>query len=140
MRFLTIAAIGALAVTATPAFAQDEDAGFEGPYIGGSFGYTIQNNDIGEFQRFDRGFNGSFDTITTTTGANAFSPGFCNGAARGPVADALGLAGWPSRMVTGPQCLLMDNHYPLTSLLSWTATAAGRKTAAWSARSAIVRA
>lgn len=83
MRFFNVVTLGALAMTATPALAQDEEAGFDGPYVGGSFGYTIQNNDIGEFQRFDRGLNGSFDTITTTTGANAFSPGFCNGAARG---------------------------------------------------------
>lgn len=84
MRILTGAAIGALAFTATPALAQDEDQGFEGPYVGVSVGYGFQNNDVGEFQRFDRGFDGSFDTITTTTGANAFSPGFCNGAGRGP--------------------------------------------------------
>lgn len=85
MRILTAAALGAFAFTATPALAQDEEPGFDGPYIGVSAGYGFQNNDIGEFQRFDRGFDGSSDTITTTTGANAFSPGFCNGAARGPV-------------------------------------------------------
>lgn len=84
MRFLIGAAIGALATTTGPALAQDEGAAFDGPYIGGSVGYGFQNNDVGEFQNFDRGFNGSFDTITTTTGANAFSPGFCNGAAKGP--------------------------------------------------------
>lgn len=91
MRFLTGAAIGALAIIATPALAQDDQVGFDGPYVGVSVGYGFQNNDVGEFQRFDRGFNGSFDTITTTTGANAFSPGFCNGAARG-TAPASGCA------------------------------------------------
>lgn len=83
MRFPTRAAIAAIAIVATPALAQEE-AEFEGPYVGVSVGATVQNNDVGEFQRFDRGLNGSFDTITTTTGTNAFSPGFCNGAANGP--------------------------------------------------------
>lgn len=87
MRHLTTAAAAALAFLTAPAMAQDAtdtDDNFNGPYVGGSFGAGVQNNDVGEFQRFDRGLNGSFDTITTTTGANAFSPGFCNGAARGP--------------------------------------------------------
>ena len=67
---------------ATPAFAQDGEAEFDGFYIGGSVGYAVQNNDVGETILFDRGSNGSFgETITTGAGANAFSPGFCNGAA-----------------------------------------------------------
>jgi outer membrane immunogenic protein len=79
-RFLA-AGIAALAI-ATPAFAQDGAAEFDGVYIGGSVGYAVQNNDVGETILFDRGSNGSFgETITTGTGANAFSPGFCNGAA-----------------------------------------------------------
>ena len=83
MRVLTCAAIAALTCTAAPALAQDAEQAFSGPYVGGSVGYGFQNNDVGEFQRFDRGFDGTFDTITTTTGANAFSPGFCNGRAGG---------------------------------------------------------
>ena len=83
MRILTCAAVAACALSVTPALAQEAPA-FDGPYIGGSIGYGFQNNDVGEFQRFDRGFDGSFDTITTTTGGNAFSPGFCNGAATSP--------------------------------------------------------
>lgn len=81
MRVLTCAALAALTCAAAPAMAQDADQAFNGPYVGGSVGYGFQNNDVGEFQRFDRGFDGSFDTITTTIGGNAFSPGFCNGAA-----------------------------------------------------------
>lgn len=87
MRHVMTVAAAALAFVAAPALAQDgsdTDDNFTGPYVGGSVGVGVQNNDVGESQRFDRGFNGSFDTITTTTGANAFSPGFCNGAARGP--------------------------------------------------------
>lgn len=86
MRHLMHATVAALALAAAPAMAQDapSDDNFNGPYVGGSFGIGVQNNDVREFQRFDRGFDGSYDTITTTTGANAFSPGFCNGAANGP--------------------------------------------------------
>ncbi|APR54395.1 porin family protein [Sphingomonas koreensis] len=79
-RFLT-ASIAAIAF-ATPALAQDREAEFDGFYIGASVGYSVQNNDVGERILFDRGSNGSFgETITTAGGANAFSPGFCNGAA-----------------------------------------------------------
>ncbi len=90
MRTLMGAATGvlALAVVSTPAFAQDgsSEEAFSGVYVGGSFGYTVQKNDIGESITFDRGSNGSFgETITTAPtatppNANAFAPGFCNGA------------------------------------------------------------
>ena len=79
--------IAGLALAAIPAaaFAQDatpsDGPGFEGVYVGGSVGISVQDNDRGERVLFDRGFNGSLDTITTAAGANAFSPGFCNGAA-----------------------------------------------------------
>ncbi|MEG3179209.1 outer membrane protein [Sphingomonas sp. LT1P40] len=88
MRNLMGAATGVLALSAVsaPAYAQDmaSDEEFTGFYVGGSVGYTVQNNDIGESIVFDAGRNGSFgDTITTAppASANAFSPGFCNGAA-----------------------------------------------------------
>lgn len=86
MRTLLGATAGALtlAVAAAPAYAQDapSDEEFTGFYVGGSVGYTVQKNDVGESILFDAGRNGSFgDTITTADGANAFAPGFCNGAA-----------------------------------------------------------
>ena len=83
----------AVALGAAPAFAQDaEDKGFNGVYVGGSFGLGAQPNDGANSSiLFDRDRNGTFgDTLTTTTGANAFSPGFCGGAATSsaPVACA----------------------------------------------------
>lgn len=88
---------------AAPAMAQDSGAvDWTGPYIGGSFGYNWQKSDQGEHLRFDADADGDYDdAIRTTTGANAFSPGTCGGAARGstPVAgcdddkDAIGWMG-----------------------------------------------
>lgn len=83
---LSTAALGAL-VLALPAHAQDS---FEGFYVGGSVGYSVQpNDDQGETIEFDRDLNGSFtDTLVTSGGADAFSPGFCGGAATGPTRGA----------------------------------------------------
>lgn len=95
MRTPIFTAAAAVAFTlAAPAFAQDapgatttpdpatEEEPFTGLYVGGSAGYDVQGNDVGSRILFDRGSNGSFgETVTTAAGANAFSPGFCNGAA-----------------------------------------------------------
>ena len=88
MRFTIAAALaGAAFIAATPAMAQDvpEDAPFNGVYVGGSFGYDVQSNDVGSRVLFDRGIDGRFgDTVTTAAGANAFGTpvgGFCNGSA-----------------------------------------------------------
>lgn len=77
----------ALAVTvvalATPAFAQSDDAPFNGAYVGLSIGGSFQNSDSRSSILFDRNLDGTLgDTVTTSAGANAFSPGFCGGAAR----------------------------------------------------------
>ena len=73
-----------LAVLATPAFAQSEDKQWEGAYIGGSIGIPAQENDKGETVLFDTNRDGEFgDTVRTSSGADAFSPGFCNAAANG---------------------------------------------------------
>jgi outer membrane immunogenic protein len=76
-------ALAGVALAASPALAQsDGRAPFDGLYVGGSFGGAGQPNDIGSSIQFDRDRNGSFgDTVTTSGGANAFSPGFCNGRA-----------------------------------------------------------
>ncbi|WCM28165.1 outer membrane beta-barrel protein [Sphingomonas sp. QA11] len=74
--------IAALAI-ASPAIAQTEEKPFDGVYIGASVGYDMQSSDRGSTILFDRDLNGSFgDTVTTSGGANAFSPGFCSGRAR----------------------------------------------------------
>ncbi len=86
MKISHILMIGAasLASIATPAFAQSDDEQWEGAYIGGSFGLGAQSNDRSENVVFDTNLDGSFDNnVTTVLGANAFSPGFCGGAATG---------------------------------------------------------
>lgn len=71
---------------AAPAFAQDADAPFSGVWVGASFGYDVQPNDVGERIYFDRNLDGNFnEAVRTATGADAFSPGFCNGRYRGSV-------------------------------------------------------
>jgi outer membrane immunogenic protein len=76
---LSSAAI-ALAAGASPAAAQNaRETHFDGPYISGVVGMSAQGAD-GRSVRFDTDGDGNFDdAVTTTTGANAFSPGFCNG-------------------------------------------------------------
>ncbi len=80
--------IGAIAAATFATAAQAQDATdplpFNGIYVGASGGYDVQPNDVGSSILFDRGSNGSFgNTVTTAAGANAFSPGFCNGRAVG---------------------------------------------------------
>ena len=81
---LTAASLAAaLAALAAPAFAQDA-SDWSGPYVGVYGGYTDHNHPDKEFLRFDRNLDGDFgDPVTTTAGADAFSPGSCGGAANG---------------------------------------------------------
>ncbi|MGY4397785.1 outer membrane immunogenic protein [Sphingomonas sp. UYAg733] len=80
---ITLVASAAALALAGPAFAQDtEKAPFDGVYVGGTIGFDAQPNDGNEKILFDRNLDGNFgDTVTTGSGANAFSPGFCGGAA-----------------------------------------------------------
>lgn len=76
---------GALLVTtaAAPAAAQSA-RNWSGFYVGGRVGYVSAPLNTKESVLFDKNLDGQFgDTVTTAAGANAFSPGFCNGAARG---------------------------------------------------------
>jgi len=87
MKNSILAPIGAMMALglSMPAMAQDSGGAVDwtGPYVGGSFGYNWQKSDGAEHLRFDTDGDGSYDdAVTTTTGANAFSPGTCGGAAR----------------------------------------------------------
>ena len=82
--FLLLAAAGAIA---TPALAQSADpTSWTGFYAGGRAGYSFQPGDGDERIKFDNNLDGNFgDTVRTTTGADAFSPGFCGGGAKSAV-------------------------------------------------------
>jgi outer membrane immunogenic protein len=82
----TASALLALAGLATPALAQTDDTSssgdWTGAYIGGSLGHTWVKGQRNESIKFDTNADGTFgDQVTTSGGANAFSPGFCDGAA-----------------------------------------------------------
>jgi outer membrane immunogenic protein len=82
MRHVTLASLAAAslaALAATPAAAQDR--GWSGPYVGGQIGVSMIQKDNARTE-FDTNRDGRFgDTVNTAAGANAFSPGFCGGAA-----------------------------------------------------------
>jgi outer membrane immunogenic protein len=72
----------AVGLSISAASAQDVEDGFSGFYVGGSVGATVQPNDGNSSILFDTNQDGTFDNnVNTTGGANAFSPGFCGGAA-----------------------------------------------------------
>lgn len=89
----TALALG-LAALSTPALAQtsdgfDRDSHFDGPYIGAFGGLGIVKDRRSDSIVFDTTGDGvNNDVVRTSTGANAFSPGFCAGAARGTTPDA----------------------------------------------------
>jgi len=57
---------------------------WNGFYVGGHVGYAAQSDGDNETILFDKNLDGNFnDPVTTGTGANAFSPGFCSGRAIG---------------------------------------------------------
>jgi hypothetical protein len=58
----------------------DRASHFDGPYIAGFGGYSIPKSGRGDTIIFDRNGDGTFgDQVSTQGGADAFSPGFCNG-------------------------------------------------------------
>ena len=90
MKIIALAAGVAIALTTLPAAAQ-EDAGFNGLYVGAAGGYDVQPNDTGSGVLFDRNLDGRYgDVVRTGSGADAFSPGFCNGAARNQLSPGAG--------------------------------------------------
>lgn len=72
---------------AAPAMAQDTTPSdyFNGFYIQGAAGLDQIDGDSNDTLVFDTNGDGAFNNnVNTTTGANAFSPGFCGGNANGP--------------------------------------------------------
>lgn len=91
------AAASALLLTgvAAPAMAQswmpnwNATPSWSGPYVGVYGSATKANDQDDERLRFDRNLDGNFgDTVTTAAGADAFSPGSCDGSANGNVPTA----------------------------------------------------
>lgn len=81
MKSIILAAAATMALAA-PAAAQTVN-NWSGFYAGGRVGYVATPLNSKATVEFDRNLDGQFgDVITTTTGANAFSTGFCNGVAR----------------------------------------------------------
>jgi opacity protein-like surface antigen len=82
IRFAIMACVGMSAFVAGPAVAQTGD--WSGLYVGGSIGQADVDSNDGETLVFDTNRDGNFnDTVNTAAPANAFSPGFCGGAANG---------------------------------------------------------
>lgn len=78
-------ALALLAAVASPALAQSAayDSTWTGGYVGGYAGAVMDPED-GDRIAFDTDLDGGFnDTVRTGAGADAFSPGFCDGTARG---------------------------------------------------------
>ena len=75
------AAAALIALGAAPAYAQSA-SDWAGPYVGGHVGYSFGSDDGDETLLFDKDLDGAYDdTVRTAAGADAFSPGFCGGAA-----------------------------------------------------------
>lgn len=78
-KFSTACGLAALTLS-TAAFAQDQDRYFDGVYISGAVGTEFVEDDASDSIQFDTNRDGNFDnTVRTSTGANAFAPGFCAG-------------------------------------------------------------
>lgn len=91
MKLASLLVASAATMLAVPAMAQDSGStardrsqDFNGPYVSVGGGATLQGSDRGETLVFDTDRDGTYgNQVTTSTGADAFSPGFCNGAATG---------------------------------------------------------
>lgn len=82
-----------LSVAATPALAQtgssDRDGHFDGPYVQVFGGLSANAGSGNDTLVFDTSGDGNFDdSVNTSTGADAFSPGFCGGLANGSTPGA----------------------------------------------------
>lgn len=69
-----------LALAASPAFAQSAGDRWTGGYVGGYAGSVMEPDDGNDRILFDTNLDGNFnDTVRTAAGADAFSPGSCDG-------------------------------------------------------------
>jgi outer membrane immunogenic protein len=77
--------IGLAVAVSTPASAQQRDPSldFSGPYIEGFGGMAARGGDSGTALEFDTNQDGNYGDTVIAGGANAFSPGFCDGQALG---------------------------------------------------------
>lgn len=83
MKTLLCAAAGLAALLAAGQANAQSD--WTGPYIGAVAGWSSQAEADDETIQFDTNLDGTFgDTVRTGAGANAFSPGFCNGSTSSP--------------------------------------------------------
>lgn len=78
----SLACCAAAIAVPSAAYAQEQDRYFDGPYISGAVGAEFVDDRSQDQIRFDTDGDGEFDdTVRTVSGADAFSPGFCNGSA-----------------------------------------------------------
>lgn len=85
MKYLLCATV-ALSVIGGAVAAQAQEANWTGGYIGAQAGWGSHDGNSGESTRFDTNLDGQFnDTVRTSAGANAFSPGFCGGSSVVPI-------------------------------------------------------
>lgn len=82
---IAIISLSVIGLSTSSALAQDAGS-WSGFYVGVHAGSVLEpDDDSGEQILFDTNLDGNFgDTVTTAAGANAFSPGSCNGTATGP--------------------------------------------------------
>lgn len=82
---ILVSALSVALFTAVPARAQSADTPWTGFYLGGQLGGSEPSEDGGSRILFDTNQDGQFgDTVRTVAGADAFSPGFCDGEAFTP--------------------------------------------------------
>ena len=89
MKHLLLTAAAVAAVAAGSAASAQTTRDWSGGYVGAQMGWGQRANADGERLGFDTNLDGQFnDTVRTGAGADAFSPGSCDGIARGAARGA----------------------------------------------------
>ena len=89
MKMSSLGLVAATAVLAGGPQAQAQTPTWRGFYLGAQVGGAFLPDNADAFVTFDTNLDGGFgDTVFTAAGANAFSPGFCPGAAQGTMPAA----------------------------------------------------